>query len=389
MNKITKPTTRDVFQSIWFDYNYPEGLDDSGNTRWILSKDIQNEQFVAYMEDVEYFVDSVAKSAELPFIFDKNFAGTTLNKSNKLGELFYKLLDDYNKNVLDISRFKSDSEFLNTFRIPSGCKPCKYEVSENMEILSNVASDLNLNRATFTGDPRSKMTDNGRFTVDGLLEGELINSFIAYLGKTIRRKSFKTKLEERKKESSQNFNKTKRYIERLHTNHPSLHGVRMVICDHNQGDEDSTLQESDAHLMAFLEALKTDPTLGFPVGWWWKREYMSELGYFYYLIVFFEKQYDKTEINDTYNYHWSSITKGQGKYFVPVVLHRDYERCAIRLARRRYIDNPESFLSSIQRMLMRDIFLRLEGHQKLDYCGMGELPKLAENDSLTMSRFQD
>jgi len=162
--------------------------------------------------------------------------------------------------------------------------------------------------------------------------------------------------------------------------------MRMVICDHNQDVKDSiTPQESKDHFMVFLEALKTDPTLGSPVGWWWKREYMSELGYFYYLIVFFETGCDKTEINNTYSRHWSSITKEQGKYFVPEVPHRDYERSAsftIISSGQRYINNQESFLSSIQRMLMRDIFLRLEGHQKLYYCGMGELPKLAENDSV-------
>lgn len=377
MKKVTKPTTHDVFDSIWFDYHYPEGLDRRGDTeKWIPSKDIQNKEFVAYMEAVEHFVDSVAKSAELPFVFDKNFIRTTINKPNNLGELFYKLLDDYNKNVLDKGRFKSCPEFLNTFRITDNRKPYKYEVSENMGILSDVASDLNLNRANFTRDPMSKMTD------DGLLEGELINSFINYLGKATRRKSFKTKVEERKKESSQNFNKTKRYIERLHANHPDLDGVRMVICYQKQYADSIKLQESDDHLMAFLKALKTDSdsTLDSPVGWWWKREYMSELGYFYYLIVFFQTRRDETEIDDIYNRHWSSITKERGKYFVPDVPDRDYERCPIILLRRRYIHNPESFLSSIQRMLMRDIFLRLEGHQKLDYCGMGELPKLAEND---------
>ena len=164
---------------ILFDYHYPEGLDDD-DTRWILSKDIQNEQFVAYMEAVEHFVDSVAKSAELPFIFDKNYTRTALNKPNNLGELFYKLLDHYNNNVVNRGRFKSYPEFLNTFRIPDDCKPCNYEVSENMKILSDVASDLNLNRANFTRDPMSKITD------DGLLEGELINSFVAYLVRVLK-----------------------------------------------------------------------------------------------------------------------------------------------------------------------------------------------------------
>jgi hypothetical protein len=39
-----------------------------------------------------------------------------------------------------------------------------------------------------------------------------------------------------------------------------------------------------------LEAFETDLNLGSPVGWFWKREYITEVGYRYYLFVFFDGQ---------------------------------------------------------------------------------------------------
>lgn len=372
ISNLTKPTTRDALESIWWDYHYPF-TNGHGNISWILSQDILNEESPDYLETVEHFIDSIAKSSELPFIFDKNLAGITLKKPNNLGEQFYKLLGLQNKQIVNPGEFKPNSAHPNTFKIRYGYSiRHKYQVSENMEILYFFASELNLNHVYFTGNPMSKITNDGL-----LLEGELINSFVTRLREATNRKSFKTKVDERKKESSQNFSKTKRYIERIHANNPfCLYGVRMVICYQNQYASSISLAESNARLMKFLDAFETDSQLGSPVGYWWKREYMSETGYRYYLIVFFNSNYDRTQIYANYNDHWSSITQNKGLSFIPNVPDRDYQRCnVIPLLQSGYIDSLNSILSSIQRMFMRDIYLRLESHQKLDYFGMGKLPK--------------
>ena len=371
---LTKPTTHDALESIWWDYHYPI-INVHDNIEWELSQDFQNEESLAYLEAVEHFVDSIAKSSDLPFIFDKNFAGTTVKKPNDLGELFYRLLGQQNKQIANPKEFKPYSEHPNTFKIRYGYSVRhKYKVSENMESLYFLAGELQLNCANFTGDPLSKITN------DGLLEGELINSLVTRLQETTKRKSFKTKVEERKKESSQSFNKTKRYVERLHANNPfCCYGVRMVLCYQNQYEDSISLAESNAHLMKFLDALETDSTLGSPVGYWWKREYMTETSYRYYLIVFFNTNYDLTEIHNAYSSHWTSITGYLGWYFIPIVPDKDYQRCnAIPFPQGGYSDSLNSLLSSTQRMFMRDIFLRLESNKKFDYFGMGKLPKLAD-----------
>ena len=78
MNKIPKkPTSRDAFESICYDYHYPTT---NSNTPWVLSHDFYG-QNVLCMELEEQFVESVAKSAKLPFDIDKSMQGMTVNQN--------------------------------------------------------------------------------------------------------------------------------------------------------------------------------------------------------------------------------------------------------------------------------------------------------------------
>jgi len=376
MNKLMKkPTTHDAFESIWLDYHYPITNTISNTTNWIPSQDIQNQQSLISMELEEQFVESVTKSDELPFVFEKTLEGTILKKENRLGALFYYLLRLQNESATFKIHNCERRQYLN-----------RYEVSENSKILYSVASDLNLHRANFTGNPMSRMG------TEGLLEGELISSVFTRLREATKRKSFKMKVNERKKESTQSFTKTKRYIDRLYANSPRLFGVPMVICYQGEYANQITLEESNNHLMKFLEAFETDLTLGSP-GWWWKREYMTEISYRYYLIFFFDGQkipYNPKLIQDVCGRHWRSVTRDRGAYFIPPVPEMDHQHCGTGLSQQGYGDSLELILSGMQRMLMRDIFLRLQRSKKIDHFGMGELPRLVDgtppNNSFTQLR---
>lgn len=374
MNKTTeKPTAQDGFESIWSDYQYPS-TDMTGNISWMLSQDIQNEQTIQCMEIAEQFVEKVAKSADLPFVFDKTMKGTVLKKQNQLGTLFYQLLRL--QNGLLVNADGANWGFIPpaNFKIQYSDKRHSYEISENVKILNSAASGMDLNRANFTGHPMSKLT------ADGLLEGELINSFAIRLREAAKQKRFKAKLAERKKEPTQSFTKTKRYIDRLYANNPALLGVRLVICYENQYLNPIMLSKSHGHLMRFLQEIKTGLEGYSPVGWWWKREYMTEVGYRYYLILFFDGNKilnNPTDIQAVFGEHWRSVTKNQGTSFIPQIPNRDYERCGTRCL--QGYDSLDLQMSSIQRMLMRDIFLRLEPNPKSAHLGMGTMPKLIDD----------
>jgi len=366
MNNLTKkPTAQDVFESIFCDYQYPS-INTSGNINWILSQDIGNSEYLSCMELEELFVDRVAKSTDLPFVFDKTLDGTVLKKVNPLGSLFYDLLRRYNGIAVNPDKtnpcliFPVPAKFI-TFNF---YKHCKYEVSENLKILRAIATDL-LNIVNFTGNPMQNLTPDYR-----LLEGELINSFVIRLRDAAKQKSFKKKLAERKKESTQNVTKTKRYIARLHENSLGLYGVPMVICYESQYANSITIKESDAHLMKFLESFETYSGNDSPVGWWWKREYIKELGYRYYLILFFDGQKtpnNPTEIQSFFGEHWRSVTGNRGAYFIPPV---GSEQTLFMPG-----NSLGSLLLNIQSRLMRDIFLRLKLDLQFAHFGMGKLPK--------------
>jgi hypothetical protein len=381
MNVIPKKlTTDDIFDSIWYDYHYPDAntnANSHGYAHWVLSQDVQDQQDLVYcLRLAEQFVECAAKSTELPFELDKTLDGAILKKVNRPGELFYDLLRQQNANV---GIPGAGNPYFSSFKIQNFDRlPFGYEVSEYASTLHFVASQLNLNRAYFMGDPMSKIAE-------GLREGELINSLVTRLREAIKRKNFKTRMAERKKESTQNFTKSKRYLDRLYANSPYLYGVRMFLC-YRGGDEGPlTLEESDKHLMKFLEPFETRPTTGSPVGWWWKREYMSEVSYRYHLIFLFDgqkKPYDPTLIN-LYSRHWVSVTGGEGTYVTPLVAEWGHQPSETGLSQPQYPDNWQSLLSSMQRMLMRDVYLRLKRSQKIDHFGMGKMPRLVNAMPLT------
>jgi|GEM_PF-1863658 len=368
MIKLEKPTTHDLIETILDQHSYPDPDATGHAPNWRLSSDIEDERSIQCMELEELFVDCVAKSKELPFVFEKTLNGTTLKKENRLGKLFYELLSFHDETANPDGRNRH-SRSPTTFKTSKGWEYKNYEVSENLQILHSVAAALDLGRANFNYNPMSEMGD------PGLLEGELINSFVTRLREATKQKSVITKLAERKKSASQCFTKTKRYLDRLFANCPDLFGVHMVLCYENiDVDHPLSLKESHGHLIKFLEILETGSDKESLVGWWWKREYMTELGYHHHLILFFDgnaMRYDPNAIRRFYEEEWGSVTRNKGYSFKP--LEPDNGQRSRETTHRLM-----PLVSMMQRMVLRDIFLKLKKHQKLDHLGMGKLPKSVE-----------
>ena len=382
INTARKLTTTDLFDGIWFDYFYLT-TNTTGQIYWIASQDIQYQPYlITCLELAEKLVESVAKSAELPFIFDKSLEGTRLIKKNRLGELLYELIAKQNVRPESPNSVEIPFRFSVPFKIENFDRAqYRYEVSENLKILHTVASDLKFNCLNFTGNPISEI-------IPGLLEGELINSLVIRLREATKRKSFKTNATVRKKDSTQSFTKTKRYIERLFDNNPYSYSIRMFMYYQNDHANSITLEESDKHLMQFLKLLEDVLEQGNILGWWWKREYMTELGYRYHLIIFLDQKiipYNPNLIRD-FGYKWDSITGQRGAYYIPFVPEWDYQQCEYGFYQQEARDNVPSLLLSINRMLMRDVYMRLHLNQRFNHFGMGPLPKLA-NNGLTNNRF--
>jgi hypothetical protein len=364
MNNVPKKSRKQIaFDAIWESYLYPH-FGKVGNTQRFTSQDIRDKQTLLLMMAIEDFVDEVIKLDELAFEFDKTWEGTTLTKRNSLGELFYQLLQKQKgcsllQNIIPSTSCTVQGNLKFT-ELELWFKGHHYEISENFKALCRVIEEVGLNRVNFNCNPISIVNQ-------GVLEGELINSLIIRLREPIKLKSFGTARDEQKKEAIQNFNKTKSYVERLCANHSTLCGIELVLYDQLKQENPINIAQSHTNFMAFLDYDKLNDgglgTIDYPVGWWWKREYMSETNYYYKIILFFDMHKTNCPIKpiiDKYYSYWNTITNKKG-----------YSNFILD-----YTINFAPLLTKLQGMLMRDTYLRLEHHKQFDHFGMEKLPKL-------------
>ena len=351
MNASTKkPSIREVIDSVLWTFGYPS-KDQYGQESYWLSQDFNHQESMAYMEAAEQFVECILKAKELPYFIERTIQGKSVKKINNLGDLFYQVLRFQNKSIVTEKIFRPNSWFPYSFTVRYAHDSFnRYEVSEYLKVLYYFASELNLNAINFTFNPATIISD-------GLLEAELINSLIHRISEALKRDSFKVKNAVRKKESSQGFIKTKRYIERLYKYYPHLYSLRLILYYKNE----VRLSVSQDALMMFLNSLNRDLS-GYPVvGWWWKQEYMTELNNFYYLILFFEKPVsDHAFVNDCIE-QWHRITSNQGFCFIAL-------RSLLSSKLSLHLD---ACLYDIRLLLMRDYFLKLPC-QQLERFGIGE-----------------
>lgn len=249
------PIMRDAINFLDYDFQYPN-IGRYGHSISVSADILDTGQLNKNFYTTEELVECAARMNTLPYLIDKNSDGSNLKEQNPLGKLFYSWVSSFPINF-----------------------NCKYEVDENTKLLLYIASKLDLWRFSFYGNPNNLIDRD-------LREGELINTFIIQLQKKLKSKSFQTKKEEREEEANQAFAKSERYINKLYSYYHNSYGVRMVLVT----GKSVSLKTSDLHFKEFLNWLEFKPLVyGGQIGWWWKREYMSEVGYFYYLIIFFRE----------------------------------------------------------------------------------------------------
>ena len=366
---LVKPSIEQIFESIRLDMQYPIS-NATDNTKVFnpttsdSNQSIQTEYRLNSILRAEKFVESVASSEKMPFKFVKTLRGTRLKNTKKglVDGLFYGLLDSVFPGGFGIFPHHNNS---------NGSNQDKYEESENLKVLYDVANRLELNTVKFFYDPMALIGEGFIF------EGELINTFVESLREAMKKEGFKKRVAERKDESKQAINLTKRYIDRLYVNNRHhLYAQSIVLC-YYQGDRASkiSLKQSDDYLQKYLATLKARLPADCLVGWWWKREYQTELGHRYYLILFRDSQlkdFNPIAVQETYGPLWRRITDEQGDYFFPPAINN----WQLNFGTEDFEYGLAGLMFRIQCILMRDIFFRLKLSHKLVRFDMGEMPRL-------------
>lgn len=367
-----KPSIQELFNIIEVYYAYPcSDTQFPDRIIWPRSQDIESKPYLKRcMELAENFVECVIKTKELPYVFDKSLTEPPrLIENCPLGGLFYEMISIYTPNQFHSSFLTPQNPYSLDFFYQS-LEP--YEFSENVKILQSIARSLNLQYLRFTGNPLSPLHTNC------LLEGDIINSLVLRLREATK-KGFKLIIEKRKDYCRESFRKSKQYIERIYANFPFFDFFEWRVY-YTKKQED--LFESDKHLQQFLNLLKTAYEREVILGWWWKREYIREIGYYYSFFVFHDTQKDQ-DIAELYNYYknnWYNLTEFSGNIvypsYQPFIKNTDP---AIFRTNPIYHSGPLNLaLSYINLVIMRDIYLRLPSNPKIDNLGMGPLPKLSE-----------
>ena len=350
MNAISiKITSEDVYQALSADYHFQTvGID--GATYFQQSKDLSSVSLARIIQEHE-FVEAVSKSSGPAFVFEKTLSGSKLTKSLPISRSFYDLLE-----------------------IPKGDTPPLHEPSGYSKVLSEVALRLNLPSAPFSGNPMSMIS------VDGLLEGELVNTLVARLREAAKRKSLRDAILEQKRLTTQRFSTFRRYLHRLIQNYPNLYALRLDFGYTVDTAAGITKEESAIHLNRFLSLLESDFIFNAFAGCWWRREYLSEVGNRYHLIVFVDSQkspYDQAFLQFLGN-NWNDITGGKGLCYNHTYRKDDYRSWGAGPVHNLWQDNQDLLLRGVKLMLAGECYLRLKKDLGTENAGMGKLPKLVD-----------
>jgi hypothetical protein len=292
-------------------------------------------------------VEKARKSNKPPYLFEKTLTGVSFKASSPWGKQFYDLMTT-----------------------PKGTIPQPFDVSENSTLLYEIAKKLNLPEA-FSGNPLSVIT------IDGLLEGELINTLFNRLHEAANRKGFKQGVDERKRQVAQLVSASKRYVTRVVESTPNLFVFRLEIGYQPGLGGSVDLKLADRHLQKFLEQLqaKIDPDT--PLRFWYKRWFVSEAGYRTHLILFFDlsKICCDDRFFQTLASHWREVTEDKGVLFSHQSHQESHKRWGAGFLYSVSDLNCQSLLKSLKLMLEVDRLLYLVPHPEIKHVGMGLLPK--------------
>lgn len=312
----------------------------NGQHQWFPSSDITNDMIVGVLAEHD-FLERVVKSSDLPFTIKKSFDGVTVGKTSALAKRF---------NALPFE----------------GSEPPRYEVSEFSKVFRKVWVDLHLASVQFTGNPLSGITS------DGLLEGELVNTFTLRLREAANKKSVKDAVDQRKRLTLQSVNDFKRYIARLAENNPCLQAVRVDFGFGPEYAKSILPQEAWGLVQKLIDVFEYDCDIRLD-GFWFKREFLSEIGCRYHFVIAYRGYpYSGAEIPllQAITNHWKVITASRGTF-----LSHAYDPQNCRSIGVGSVYDPNILFRAIKLMIDRDVFLRLTPIKFVPDYGMGLLPK--------------
>ncbi len=318
------------------------------------SRDIQslNPELFAL---AERFRQLVAQSDSLAFDLERRIVGTCLKTTqHELAEIGYELL-----------RF-----------IGYQCPP-RHEVGEALKILLRVLSDMCMTPIVPTGRPLNVIGP------DGFCEGELINNIIVRAREAFAHPHARSASLQRKREVAQELQRTEKLVAQLAETTAQVYATRRTLncrlIEHASPHgplRAITLEETARHWQRFKDALLAKPSPEALLGWWRKREYLSEVGYRYHAVFFFDHSHPLAlQSLRAVNKAWELATDGMG-----IIREHPYVPSDARSWGSGFIGwgsetGRNLLISSLAKMISRDLYLRLEKSPEHPHCELMKVPK--------------
>lgn len=340
------PKLQTIYQSIVAYAYYPFLSDGDGNTTYHFTKDLIDNAYLDNMQQIEQFVAAIGESDTPAFTIDRNFSGKSIASQSKWAEGLHTSL-------------------LRIRLVPNNPNN---QHSEGIQIFYDKYRELGLSEANFFGNPLREIS------ADGLLEGDLINSLVIRVREALNSVKTKRAIDGRKEDTKTEFNTIKSYVEKIVNAATSLSVQHIKLFYRFNPGANLSLQQSQRHIDDFIKGLGTKPEFSTPVGWLWKREHISEIGYRYQVFIFIEqwKNINFDELQLRIAQHWDACTNNIGECQTRAFVCNQTSYFCLSIH-----EKPQTamFLQDLQVMIYRDIYWRLTPNDRHPHYSFGEMPK--------------
>ena len=233
-------------------------------------------------------IDAIDKNSTMPFQFNKTMNQIDLIKYSDIAAKSYA--------VLQARKYKIE--------LP------QYERGIDTQAIDLIQKYLLIDPFRLTGQPLAFVN------AGGLMEGELLNSFVSRLREFVKSKNFRINKNAQAKLINQSTTKVIRLIDRLQANCAGMYAILLTFTISESTNTMVDLKPSKKLLENLVGQLSEVYQAGL-LGWFCKREYASNTGYRLNFVLFFNPQY---VVYDDTTYQricciWESITAGSGRCF--------------------------------------------------------------------------
>lgn len=241
-----------------------------------------------------------------------------------------------------------------------------FEPSEALKVLHSTWRTVFGEGFRFTG------SSDARVNGSDVLEGELINTYVARCRDTFSSKRYREQLRTRNSMNTNLISKASRYAERL-SRYPGNVLVSRYDLGHQPGQQQAhKLRTADELFCEFLRILKHSSVFPSPLGHIQRREYLPEIGFRTHLVLFSDFGLAHAgRISADVTRIWRDVAGENASLIDYSRLPNTYRSWGCGELR----GSLPMLIEGLRRLLQRDLYLRLVPNEQHPHFGMSNLPK--------------